>query len=111
MSCEHLDYETVGKFPEFLYIHEDHGDGDRLANDVKCLECNEIGIEKYRFVETDIPHKENCEIDPANFEEIGQFPKNMSIDGEYFTNKIKCYECNKIGKMYYKFEEREWNND
>ncbi len=106
MTCKHENFETVGKFPKNLYIHEDHGDNDRLANKIKCLDCGIIGIEKYSFIEGNIEHSEKCEC--SEYDMMGKFPNNMFIDGEYFANKIKCYFCRKIGKEFYEFEKRTW---
>lgn len=43
-KCEHDSYETVGKFPDCMYV-----DGEQMANDIICDECGAKGKEFYEF--------------------------------------------------------------
>lgn len=47
-TCEHDDYESIGKFPENMEI-----DGECITNQIKCIECGKIGTEYYQFTERD----------------------------------------------------------
>ncbi len=41
---------------------------------------------------------------------VGNFPEGMFVDGESLANKITCDECGEVGKEYYQFVERRWEN-
>ena len=112
-DCEHSDFEIadpnwekVGKikFPKFMYLWEDHGDGDRVANNIVCTECHAHGVETYVpeggedwKQNEDIKHSEKCEeYEPyAYTEEVGEFPKNFKTDG-----KIQYKKCGKKMAKY-----------
>ena len=49
-----------------------------------------------------------CEHD--EYEMLGNFPENMEVEDEFWMNKIQCLECGKIGKEYYQFIERRFEN-
>ncbi len=49
-----------------------------------------------------------CEHD--EYEMLGNFPENMEVEDEFLMNKIQCLECGKIGKEYYQFIERRFEN-
>ena len=123
--CEHSDFEIadpnwekVGKikFPKFMYLWEDHGDGDRVANNIVCTECHAHGVETYVPIggedwkyNEDIEHSEKCENQDAYTEEIGEFPKDFKTDGYSYYEKIKCINgCGHIGKRHYEFDRRFW---
>lgn len=108
MSCEHENIETIGKFPKNMYINEAGGDNDRLSNDIKCLNCGLEGREEYYHVGYEIDHKDSCEEQDIAVNDVGIFPNNMRVKHDYFFNKIKCYECNRVGKSIYMFENRVW---
>ncbi len=127
-DCEHSDFEIadpnwekVGKikFPKFMYLWEDHGDGDRVANNIVCTECHAHGVETYVTEggedwkdHEDIKHSKACEEDEdwtGYTEEVGEFPKNFKTDGYSYYEKIKCMGlCGHIGKRHYEFDRRFW---
>ena len=50
------------------------------------------------------------ECEHNDYEMIGNFPGNMEIEGESMMNRIKCLDCGLIGKEFYEFTVREWDN-
>jgi len=46
MTCDHYDFEAIGKFPENMEI-----EGEYMFNKIKCLDCGQIGKEYYQFTD------------------------------------------------------------